>query len=475
MTGAARPLEPTGDRLRALLAEAVEYVIRTVDDITAGPVSDTDGIRALVADPAIRRPPPADPTPIAELIRTIDRAAGKGVFPPSPGMMAFIPGSGLVATAIADLLSGVLNRYTGEAYPAPGFVALETTVLRWLVDLFGLPPTATGLLTTGGSLATFAAIITARDASPHGTSGTIYVTDQAHLSAAKAAHLAGFPADAIRTVPVDAELRMAPAALDDAVAKDDRPFLVVASAGTTNAGTIDPLPALADIASKSRMWLHVDAAYGGFFQLTDRGRALLRGIERADSIVVDAHKGLFLPFGTGGLLIRDGELLRRAHSGPVADYLQDIQEDIGLPNFADYGPELTRDSRGLRMWLPLHLHGVDAFRAALDEKLDLAEHAHRELSTDENVTVVGPVGLSTVVFHHDTDATTEELLARVNAERRVFLTSTRINGRYVGRICVLNHRTDRARVDEAVTAIRRHAKVLHQKPGTRREPAPGSP
>ena len=461
-----RSLEPTGDDLRALLAEAVEYVVGVVDRLPAAPVSDTEGVAEFLADPALRRPPPAHGRPLAELLAVLDHAATKGLNPSSPGLMAFIPGSGIVAAAIADLLADVLNRYTAEAFPAPGLVALEADVLRWLADLFDLPAGAAGMLTSGGSMAMLSAVVTARHArlGDDVAAGTLYTSDQAHHSVAKSARLAGFPADAVRVVPVDADLRLDPAALAAAVAADRaagrRPFCVVATAGTTNTGTVDPLPALADLAAADGLWLHVDAAYGGFFQLTERGRERMRGIERADSLVLDPHKGLFLPFGTGGLLVRDGDLLRAAHtgraadSGPAADYLQDI-EDVGLPSFADYGPEFTRDFRGLRLWLPLHLHGVDAFRAALDEKLDLAEYAHDELAADPHVTVLGRPELSTVVFRHERD--TPELLRRVNAEQRVYLSSTRLGGRHVGRICVLNHRTDRARVAAAVEAIRRHA------------------
>jgi aromatic-L-amino-acid decarboxylase len=471
----ARPLEPAGDDLRALLAEAVDYVVGVVDRLPTAPASDTGGLADLLADPTLRTPPPAYGRPLADLIAVVDRAAAKGLNPASPGYLAFVPGSGLAAAAVADLIADVLNRYTGVAFAAPGLVALETDVLRWLAELFDLPSGAAGILTTGGSMAMLSAMVTARWArlGPDFLAGTVYVTDQTHQSVAKAVRLAGFPDDAVRNVAVDARLRMDLPALRAAVAADRaagrQPFCVVASAGTTNTGTIDPLADIADIAAAERLWLHIDAAYGGFFQLTERGRQRLRGIERADSLVLDAHKGLFLPFGTGCLLVRDGDLLRRAHTGPAADYLQDIH-DTGLPDFADYGPELTRDFRGLRMWLPLHLHGVDAFRAALDEKLDLAEHCYRELREDPHLTLFGPPELSTVAFFgrpsgqsdDDRDGATAELLRRVNAEQRVFLSSTRIGGRYAGRICVLNHRTDHARVVTAIDAIRRHASALAQ-------------
>ena len=461
-TADPRALDPTGPALRALLAEVTEYVAHVIERMPTAPASDTGGVAELLSDPAVRRPPPDRGRPLAELLEVVDRVGTKGLNTASPGYLAFIPGSGVLAAALADLVSDVLNRYTGVAFAAPGLVALEADVLAWLARLFALPETTAGLVTTGASLATLSALITARWAKlgEDFLDGTIYVTDQTHRSVAKAARLCGFPDRAIHGVPVDADLRMEPAGLRAAIAADraagKRPCCVVASAGTINTGIVDPLPELADIAAAEGLWLHVDAAYGGFFQLTERGRQRLRGIERADSLVLDAHKGLFLPFGTGCLLVREGDLLREAHSGPHAEYLQDIVA-TELPSFADYGPELTRDTRGLRLWLPLHLHGVDTFRAALDEKLDLAEYAYRELSADPALEVFGPPELSTVAFRcRAGDEVTMEVVARVNAEQRVFMSSTRVDDRYTGRICVLNHRTTRERIEYTVEAIRRH-------------------
>jgi aromatic-L-amino-acid/L-tryptophan decarboxylase len=459
----ARPLEPTGLELRELLHAAIEHVVELVDRLPTAAVLDNGGVADLLADPTVRRPPPEHGRDVDDLLAVLDRAAAKGINSASGGALAYVPGSGLVSAAVADLLAGVLNRYTGLAAPAPGLVALETDVLRWFADLFGLPAGAAGTLTTGASLATLSAVVTARTAMlPEDfRAGTLYVTSQSHHCVTKAARLAGFPATAVRIVPTDARLRMDPVALRRAIGADRtaglHPFCVVATAGTTNTGTVDPLPAIADVATSERLWLHVDAAYGGFFQLTDRGRARLRGIERADSLVLDPHKSLFLPFGTGCLLVRDGRLLAAAHDGGDAPYLQDLEAGA-LPDFAAYGPELTREFRGLRLWLPLHLHGVAAFRAALDEKLDLAAHAHAELSRVPALAVLAPPDLSTVAFRcRAGDAATTALLGRVNAEGRVLLSSTRVDGQVLGRICVLNHRTDRARVDEALDTLRRHA------------------
>jgi aromatic-L-amino-acid/L-tryptophan decarboxylase len=460
-----RPLEPTGEEFRALLTAATDYVLSVVEKLPDAPASDFSGVAELLADPALRRPPPERGRPLPELLDVLDCAAAKGVNSAGPGYLAYIPGSGLVSAAIADLLADVLNRYTGIAFAAPALVALEADLLRWLADLFGLPEGAAGVLTTGGSLATLSALITARHArlDEDFGDGTVYVTEQVHQAVLKSMRLAGFPGRAARTVPVDGQLRMDVDALHDAVAADRRagrrPFCVVASAGTTNTGTIDPLPAIADVATEEGLWLHVDAAYGGFFQLTDRGRDRLRGVERADSLVLDPHKGLFLPYGTGCLLVRDGDLLRRAHSAEGAHYLQDLG-DSGLPDFNDYSPELTRDFRGLRLWLPLHLHGVAAFRAALDEKLDLAELAYDGLTADPHLRVLLRPDLTTLAVHCTSDEDTAELLRRVNAEQRVLLSSTRVNGRYIARLSILNHRTDHARLSEALDALHRHAAAL---------------
>ncbi|MBM7790857.1 pyridoxal phosphate-dependent decarboxylase family protein [Tenggerimyces flavus] len=447
------PLDLTGDELRAALATATDYVADFVDRLPNAPVLDDHGLTELLDDPALRREPPEYGRPLDELLRLVDRAAAKGINSASPGALAYTPGGGLVSAAIADLVANAINRYTGQAAPAPALVAMELDVLSWLRDLFSFPASTAGVLTTGGSMATLSAVITARAAMlpANFLNGTLYVTSQTHHATAKAAKLAGFPDQAVRMVPVDSELRMDPFALQEAIQRDREagmvPFFVTASAGTTNTGTIDPLPALADVASVNGLWLHVDAAYGGFFHLTSRGRQRMDGIERADSLALDPHKSMFLPFGTGCLLVREGSSLASAH------YLADLR-GASLPDFSDYGPELTREFRGLRMWLPLHLHGVGAFRAALDEKLDLAEYVYKSLSSMPSLSVQQVPDLSVIVFKCRTAVETKALLDRVNASGRVALSSTRIHGELVARMCVLSFRTGKARVDEALELIR---------------------
>jgi aromatic-L-amino-acid decarboxylase len=313
-------------------------------------------------------------------------------------------------------------------------------------------------------MANFSAVVTARRAllPEDFLRGTLYATNQVHHSVTKAAVLAGFPASSVRVVPHTAELRMDVEALRELVAKDRadgrEPFCVVASAGTTNTGAVDPIPELVTVRDQERLWLHVDGAYGGFFQLTERGRRLFTGIEQADSITLDPHKAMFLPYGTGALVVRDGERLHAAHN-VEAEYLQDLSGDAATPNFAEYSPELSRDFRGLRVWLPLMLHGVDAFREALDEKLDLTRLLYDAVRAMPELEVPWEPEVTVVAFRlrNGDDEANRRFLDRINAPRRVFLSSTMIEGRFFLRACIVSHRTHRDRIEEAIDIIRQAA------------------
>ncbi|TDD69876.1 aminotransferase class V-fold PLP-dependent enzyme [Jiangella aurantiaca] len=456
-------LEP--DRAtRTLWAKGVlDYLDDFIDGLPAAPASWD---RAAGASAAATEPPAAGPRPLPELLTQVDGSVAAAVETAGPGYLAYFPAGGLYSSVLGELLAQTVNRYTGVASTAPGLVGLEQSVVRWFCRQFGLPHGAGGLITTGASLATLTAVHAARTARLRwpDPKAAIYLTEQTHHCVAKAARIAGFTDDQLRLVPVDAELRMDVAAARAAIERDRagewHPFLIVGTAGSTSTGTVDPLPEIAALAADQGLWLHVDGAYGGGFQLTEYGRSLLAGVELADSITFDPHKSLFLPYGTGVLLVRDQATLRAAHSAD-GDYLQDLVRDPGLPDFADLGPELTRDSRGLRLWLPLHLHGVEAFRAALDEKLELARWAYDELRSDPHLDVPLRPDLTVIVAHSTAgDDATRRLLDRVNAGRRVFLSSTRVAGRYAIRLCVLSHRTHRDRVEEGVAAIRAAARRM---------------
>ena len=307
-------------------------------------------------------------------------------------------------------------------------------------------------------MANFTGIVTARTAvlGEHFTSGVLYVTPHTHHSAAKAARLAGFRLDQIVTVDVDDDLRMDVNRLSERIALDrvegKRPLLVIGSAGSTDTGTVDPLDDIADITSSEGLWLHIDAAYGGFFQLTKRGKGTLNGIARADSLSLDPHKGLSIPFGVGALLVRDESALVDAHQGRGA-YLRDEDSYMGLRDISSLGPELSRPSRGLSVWLPLQLHGVAPFREALDSSLDLAEHAYKRLRTIDGIDARWAPDLSVVAFMFDNDELGRSAWEAVNADRTVHLSPTIIDDRFVLRFAILNRRSTVEHVDHAIDII----------------------
>src|SRR5438309_764674 len=397
------PLEPSPDDMRSMGQAALELLIRFVGDLPASPAVDLDGVEEVVA--ALRAGPAENGRPFPDVLEDVRSGAAKAFNTTGPGYLAFIPGGGLYAAALADFVACGLNRFVNVWNAAPGFAQIEWTVIRWLCELFGLPPDSGGILTSGGSMANFSAIVTARHAllGEDFQGGALYHSDQTHASVAKAAVLAGFPRASVRSVPTSPDLALDVEQLREMVQKDRadglRPFLVVASAGTTNTGRVDPLADVGAVAREEGLWLHVDGAYGGFFQLTGRGRALFRGIDGADSITLDPHKGMFLPYGTGCLLVRDRRQLREAHM-VGADYLQDLAPEDEIPNFADYSPELSRDFRGLRVWLPIQLHGLGAFREALDEKLDLTEYLYESLRAAPGFEIPWKPELTVVAFRY---------------------------------------------------------------------------
>jgi aromatic-L-amino-acid decarboxylase len=448
-------MEPDRHTRQAWTAAVTAFAEDFVDGLEDAPASGHD----LPVPTHLLAPPPDGPGDLTDLLARFGDAASRAIETAGPRYFAYFPAGGLYSSALAEFLAQTVNRYTGITGPAPAFAAIEHGVLRWLCDLFALPGSAGGLFTSGASIATLAALHAAREDRLGGPDprGTLYVTGQAHYCVAKAARVAGLTADQVRTVPVDARLKLDVPATAEMIARDRaegrRPFLLVGTAGTTSTGTVDPLAAASELARSEDMWFHVDGAYGGAFQLTSRGREVLTGITGADSIALDPHKSMFLPFGTGVLLVRDQERLRAAHSA-TGDFLQDFDRGT-LPDAGDLGPELTRGYRGLRLWLPLHLHGVDAFRHALDEKLDLSARVHEALAADPNLEVPLVPDLTVSVFRSPHgDAATADLLSRINGTRRAYLSSTRLAGRHTIRLCVLSSRTHKSHVDEVLEIVR---------------------
>ncbi len=458
------PLEPSADEMRSATRRVLDLLIDAIEGIDDSPASGNAWSAGCWNE--ISQPPSDGPNDLSSLLSVLQRAAEQSYQTAGPSYLAYIPSGGIFTSALAEFLASGLNRYTGKVRTAPALVAMEQSVLRWMCDLFAFPAESQALLTTGGSMANLIAITAARTLRAEGRvdQATIYVGEHAHGSIAKAARTAGISREHVRVIRSDSLLRLDGKHLQTCVRADRDagliPVCICAAAGTTNTGTIDQLAEIAEVARHLKVWFHVDGAYGGLFQLTARGQQRLAGMELADSITLDPHKSLFLPFGTGAVVVRSQEVLRRTFAEP-ADYLQDIDGEndfdgpASLPDFDELSPELTREFRGLRLWLPLHLHGVDAFRQQIDEKLDLAADAYARLAADARFEMPWEPELSVVVFRlrgHD-NAAQLRFLERINRSQRVLLSSTRIDGRVYLRLAILSVRTHADRVNEALEII----------------------
>jgi aromatic-L-amino-acid decarboxylase len=449
-------LEP-GHQERAELSQTVlDFIQDWFDEAGTLPAVGIELDEELAA--RLMVPPSEEGRALETILSDVEQAGRSGFYHPSGGHLSYIPNGGLYTAALAEFLAAGLNRYTGVSAAAPGMAAIEHSMVRWMTSLFEMGESASGLLLSGGSMANFTAVVAARTArlGDDFGRGVIYVTRHTHHSVEKAARLAGFRQDQIVEIAVDADLKMSPDELRSAITADRRsgkdPFLVVGSAGTTDTGTVDPLQAVADLAAAEGLWFHVDGAYGGFFQLTERGRLTLAGLAGADSIAIDPHKGLSIPFGVGALLVRDERFLIDANQGRGA-YLRAEDNYLGIRDIAALGPELSRPFRALQMWLPLHLHGVAPFRQALDTTLDLADAAYRRLSGIEGIETPWRPDLSIVAFRFADDETGRRALEAVNRDRAVHLSPTTIDNRFVLRFAILNRRTTQDHIDHAIDII----------------------
>jgi aromatic-L-amino-acid decarboxylase len=397
---------------------------------------------------------------------------------PHPGFVAYVQSCASFPGVLGDWIASGFNFFAGFWAVSPGPTVLEVAVLDWFRCWLGMPAGTGGLLTTGGSAATFTAVVAARHAVVGDEPARIlkcllYCSPQAHSSVVRAAWMAGLPRDHVREIPADDEFRIRPDALA-AMLRDDRargflPMMVIASAGTTNTGAVDPLHALADLCAAEQVWLHVDAAYGGFAVLTPGGRVALAGIERADSVTLDPHKWLFVPFECGCLLARNPARLSAAFR-IVPDYLKDVEHSEAVPgeiNFSDYGEQLTRYARAIKVWLAVSYYGTRAIGEAIAEGIRRAEEAEQLVRESAELEVLSRARLGIFCFRAHPrgvddpaalDALNERINQRVNARARFFISSTRIRGAFSLRICTPGFRTTaediRGLMAEIVGAVR---------------------
>ena len=471
----ARSLDPDAAERDRLMAQAHGYAQRLLNELPERPAYNHD--KSAVGE--IRKHPVnREPRPIEQLIERFDESVVRpGLLPSHAGHLGYIPGGGIYASSLADYLAAVTNEYAGVSFVGPGSVVMEDLILDWMAELVGYPGTADGNLASGGSIASLIAVVTAREAA--GLRGrnyeraVVYASPHMHHCLHKAIRVAGLGEAVRRDVAVDGNHRLCPESLSKLVAEDRSrgllPWLVLGSAGTADTGAIDPLARIADIAQREGLWFHVDAAYGGFFALLDEFRPALAGMERADSLVLDPHKGMFLPYGTGAVLIRDGEALQDAHAY-YASYLQDtIDSEWGGRSPAAVSPELTKHFRALRVWLPLLLHGEEPFRACLREKLELAKYFHREIGALGFE--VGPEPELTLVTFRwlpesgNANAFNRALVEETHRDGRVFLSSTTVDGTFVLRMAALAFRTHLDTIDLALEVLREAVARLEAEPG----------
>jgi glutamate/tyrosine decarboxylase-like PLP-dependent enzyme len=374
-----------------------------------------------------------------------------------PKSYSFVPGPSNYISTLADTLATGFNIFSGGWVGSPAAAELEIVTINWLLKMFSFPVAkGGGIFTSGGSMANLTALVTARriKCGDDFSKAVIYLSDQAHSSNIKAIRVLGFKKEQIRIIPTDLEFKISFNKLKNAIAKDklegNKPFCILASAGTTNTGTVDPLDAIADICEKENLWFHVDGAYGGAAILSKKGSTVLKGIERADSLTVDPHKWFFQPYEIGCLLVKDFSWLSSAFS-EKPEYLRDIEGNESEINFYDYGIQLTRRFRALKFYMSIKTYGLNAFKEAITYNIDLAEETEEILRKSKEWEVISPATLAVINFRYhplglelsekELDALNQEISRRVVASKEALLVTTILQNQVVLRMCLINPKT----------------------------------
>lgn len=470
-------LEMDPEEMRRLGYAVIDTLVERASGLRDGPPWRGGTRREL--EPLLRAPCPEEPGD-ADIVL---RHAATEILPRAgridhPRFFAFVPASPTWAAQLGDLLATGFNTFQGTWLASAGPSQIELVVLDWFRDWLGLPEGAGGLFTSGGSAANLGAVVAAREAAGHPDDPVVYLSDQSHSSMERAARIAGFRSEALRRVATDDGYRIDPAALERALREDRAagrvPVLVAANGGSTNTGAVDPLGELADLCAEYDVWLHVDAAYGGFAVLDPRGRAALEQIGRAHSVTLDPHKWLFQPYETGCLLVRDPDDLTRAFR-VLPEYLQDTDLGFEQVNFADRGLQLTRSFRALKVWTALKIHGRRAHAEAVGRALDLAIEAEELLRREPSVEILSGASLGIVCFRVAPEGWSEADLEELNRsiqeaivrEGTAMMSSTRLRDRYALRLCILNYRSTSADVTAVLDRVVALGAELAERSGAR--------
>ena len=455
------------EAMQALAGKAVELAVARVENLPRENAWDGEFQEGL--ERILLENPPEEGRPAEEVLRR----AVEDILPMTtrldhPRCFGFVPSEPTWPGVVADFLASAWNVNACTWLVASGPTQVELVVLDWFRRWLGYPEGAGGLLTSGGSAATVDAFVAAREAAGNPERPTVYMSDQSHSAQARAAVVVGVEREAIREIPTDGAFRLDMAALARAVAEDRAagfaPLAICANAGASSTGAIDPLHAMADYCRAENIWLHVDAAYGGFAAITEKGGELLGGIERADSIGLDPHKWLFQPYDVGCLLVKDVRTLESVFgfSTPV---LQDTVWGANHPNVDDRGLQLSRSFRALKIWMSIQTFGMSAFRRAVSKGMELAKRAEEYVRESRTLELLAPASLGMVCMRVNPEGAdladealedvNREVLARLFWDDRAFVSSSSLHGTFSLRLCIINHSTGWDDVRETLEAMER--------------------
>jgi glutamate/tyrosine decarboxylase-like PLP-dependent enzyme len=462
----------TTQKLELTKAEMQDYGYKVVDAIVAHFDQQNQKLPVAAAsreemDQLFLEDAPEKPTDAKKVLDfVLDNVMTKSNIVSHPKSYSFVPGPSNYISAMADSLASGFNIFSGGWAASPAAAEMEIVTMHWLLKMYGLPVVkGGGIFTSGGSMANLTAIITARKVKcgDDFSKAVIYLSDQAHSSNIKAIRVAGFHKAQIRIIPTDSEFKFSLNKLKNAIAKDSLeglfPFCLIATAGTTNTGTVDQLSELATICKKEKIWFHIDGAYGGAAILAKNGKQLLKGIEKADSITVDPHKWFYQPYEIGCLLVRNHKWLKGTFT-EKPEYLRDIEGNTSEINFYDHGIELTRRFRALKFYMSIKTFGLKAFRKAINYNIKLAEETESFLRKSSNWEVISPATLAVINFRYNPignsfnekklDALNQYISAQVVATQKALLVTTILNKQVVLRMCLINPRTTLDDVKETI-------------------------
>lgn len=462
--------------MRSLGYRIVDQIVEHIETLASKPVMRVSPRVEIEAE--LREPLPEEPAQVDSLLDQLRRVVWLNIgHIQHPRFFAFIPSPSNFVSVMADALAAGFNPFAGNWLEGSGPAQIELVTIDWLREMCGLPETAGGLFVSGGSMANLTALAAARRAmlDERSDNAVIYFSDQTHNSVEKALRVLGFAREQIRALPSDEDFRLPVESLRRVVVEDradsKRPFCVIANAGTTNTGAVDPLDQLADLCERENVWLHVDGAYGAATCLSEKGRKLLAGIERADSLSLDPHKWLFQPFEIGCVLLRDARLLNktfRTMTGILEDTKRAEEEEI---NYYDYGVQLTRGFRALKLWLSLKTFGAAAFRDAINRGFELAEFAEDLLRQSDCWRIISPATFGIVTFRFvaegcsdsEIDEIHRRMVEMMTEDGFAFANSTALRGQTVMRLCTINPRTTEEDIRATIKQLEQFGSALQNR------------